>query len=79
MASIASQMKKMAIPASSVKRSNDIVKVISRADIVELNRSMEPMIAQNRREYIASAEAISRDTSIYRGNSQGHVLMKVKK
>lgn len=36
---MANQMKKKAIPASSVKRSTEIVKVISRADVVELNRS----------------------------------------
>lgn len=79
MASMANQMKKKAIPASSVKRSTEIVKVISRADVVELNRSMEPKITQNRKEYIEMAEAINRDTSIYRDNSQGHVLKKVKR
>lgn len=79
MTSMAYQMKKKAIPASSVKRSNEFVKVISRADVVELNRSMEPMITQNRKEYIEMAEAINRDTSVYRDNSQRHVLKKVKR
>ena len=58
-------MKKKAIEATSAKRSNKVVKRIPRADIVELNRSMEPIIEQNRREYIEGSDAIGKDGHIY--------------
>lgn len=59
------RMKEKALPASSVKRSNKVVKQISRADVVALNNSMKPIIEQNRREYIAGSEFIGKDNSVY--------------
>ena len=63
---MAEQMKKKAIKATSATRSSVVVKRIPRCDVVELNRSMEPIINQNERERRAMTEAISKDQSIYR-------------
>ena len=62
---MADKMKEKAIPATSVKLSNEVIKTISKADIKELNYSMRPIIEQNRREYIAGLEEIARKSSIY--------------
>lgn len=59
------KMRKKAIPATSTKRSNKIIKSITRGDITELNHSMKPIINQNRREYIEGLEVIYKDNSIY--------------
>lgn len=63
-------IKEKAIPISSVKRSREIVKQISRADVVGLNRTLQPIIEQNKREHIATMEAVSRDDSYYRGSQE---------
>lgn len=57
MASMAKYMKQKAIPATSAVRSSEIVKRISRADIVALNHSIKPIIEQNKRERKACEEA----------------------
>lgn len=59
MASMAEKMKKKSIKATSATRSAEVVKRIPRCDVVELNRTMEPIIRQNERERIASEQAIA--------------------
>ena len=53
---MAELMKKKAIPGTSVKRSRKIIKKVNRAEVVELNRTLEPIIKQKHRELIASWE-----------------------
>lgn len=55
---MAEKMKKKAIPATATKVSNDVVKRIDRVDIVELNRTLEPIIQQNHKELNDSWEAV---------------------
>ena len=43
-------LRKKAKPACSGKRSNKVVKRINRSDIDQLNKSMEGIFLQNRRE-----------------------------
>ena len=74
---MADKMKEKAIPATSVKLSNEVIKTISKADIKELNYSMRPIIEQNRREYIAGLEAIAKEASIY-GSTDLEIKSKVK-
>ena len=50
MAGMAKRMKTKAIKATSATRSTKVVKRIPRCDVVELNRTMEPVIRQNERE-----------------------------
>jgi hypothetical protein len=59
MAGMAAKMKKRAIIATSATRSTKVVKQIPRCDVVELNRTMEPIIRQNERERIASEQAVA--------------------
>lgn len=59
MAGMAEQMKRKAIQATSAARSMEVVKRIPRCDVVELNRTMEPIIRQNERERIASEQAVA--------------------
>lgn len=59
MAGMAAKMKKKAIKATSATRSTKVVKRIQRCDVVELNRTMEPIIRQNERERIASEQAVA--------------------
>lgn len=59
MAGMAAEMKKRAIKATSATRSATVVKRIPRCDVVELNRTMEPIIRQNERERIASEESVA--------------------
>ena len=59
MAGMAAKMKKKAIKATSATRSTKVVKQIPRCDVVELNRTMEPIIRQNERERIASEQAVA--------------------
>ena len=40
-------------------RSTKVVKRIPRCDVVELNRTMEPVIRQNERERVASEQAVA--------------------
>ena len=74
---MAYKMKEKAIPATSVKLSNEVVKTISKADIKELNYSMRPIIDQNRREYIAGLEAIAKESRIY-SSTDLEIKSKVK-
>ena len=59
MAGMSARLKEKAKKASSVTRSTEVVKRIPRSDVVELNRTMEPVIRQNERERIASEEAVA--------------------
>ncbi len=59
------KMKEKAIPATSTKLSNEVVKTISRADVVELNYSMKPIMEQNKREYIAGLEYMEKNPIYY--------------
>lgn len=58
MASMALKMKEKAIKASDATRCREIVHSVSRADVIALNRTMEPIIRQNERERIASEQAV---------------------
>lgn len=51
-------LMKKAKPACSGKRSNKVVKRIERSDIDQLNKSMEGMFLQNRRESRSSNEPV---------------------
>ena len=59
MAGMAVKMKQKAIKATSATRSANVVKRIPRCDVVELNRTMEPIIRQNERERIASEDSVA--------------------
>ena len=58
---MAEQLRKTAKPACSTKVSLEVVKEVSRADVIALNKSMEPITAQNAKERLAS-ELAGRDT-----------------
>lgn len=47
-------------PASSVNHKKRIVRVITRADVVSANRSIEPKIRQNENERTASMEVAAK-------------------
>ena len=53
------KMRKTRLKATLTTRSAEVVKQIPRCDVVELNREMEPIISQNKRERIASEEKIA--------------------
>lgn len=55
---MAEQMKKKAIPATATKVSKKVVKRVDRADIIELNRTLEPIIQQNHKELNDSWETV---------------------
>lgn len=55
------KMKEKGIPATSYKKSNEIVKTISKAENVELFRQLESVFAQNKREYNDGLKTIERD------------------
>ena len=57
MSKISEKVKKLSKPASFVKHSGKVAYVVSRADIVELNKRMEPLLRQNQRERDESFEA----------------------
>ena len=59
MAGMAKRMKTKAIKATSGTRTTRVVKRIPRCDVVELNRTMEPVIRQNERERVASEQAVA--------------------
>ena len=46
--------------ASSVKHSGKVVRTITRSEIAELNKAIEPKIRQNERERTASMHAADR-------------------
>lgn len=50
MSKISEEVKKFSKPASSVKHSRKVAYEVSRADLVELNKSIEPLLKQNQRE-----------------------------
>ena len=54
--SMADKMKEKAIPATLAKCSTKIVKVVNKADVIALSRTMEPIIEQNARERAESWE-----------------------
>ena len=59
------KMKEKAIPATSVKLSKEVVKTVSKADIVSINYSMKPIMEQNKREYIAGLEYLNKNSTYY--------------
>ena len=59
MAGMAKKMQAKAIKATLASRSTKVVKTIRRCDVVELNRTMEPIIRQNERERLASEQAVA--------------------
>ncbi len=59
------RMKEKAILATNAKRSNKIVKTISKVESITLFRQLEPISVQNRREYNAGLEAIKKDAFYY--------------
>lgn len=60
MSSIDKRVRTFARKASSVKHSGKIAKVVTRDDIVALNKTIEPKIRQNEQERTASMHAASR-------------------
>ena len=76
------EMKKKAIPASSSKRSDKVIKIISKGDIAELNRTLEPIIEQNKIERLECMKAFLQNNHIYsenlieKDNSDNKVLKK---
>lgn len=50
MSKISEDVKKFSKPASSVNHSRKVAYVVSRADLVELNKRIEPLLRQNQRE-----------------------------
>lgn len=59
MAGMAEKMKKRAKRATLATRSDKVVKRIQRSDVVELNRTMEPIIRQNEHERVASEQSVA--------------------
>ncbi len=64
---MAEQMRKRAIKATSATRSKKTIKTGTAADIVALNRSMEPIIKDNERMYREMAEYQAKNSHIYKG------------
>jgi len=60
MANLDKRMLSFAKKASSVKHSGKVVRIITRSEIAELNRTIEPKIRQNERERTASIYAAAR-------------------
>lgn len=54
MSKLDKKVKKFSRPASTVKHSGKVTYVVSRADIVELNKTIEFKIKQNKNERQAS-------------------------
>lgn len=67
--SMSDRMKERAILATAIKRSDEVVKTISKADSIELFRQLEPIFAQNRREYNFGLAAIEKNGFYYKGES----------
>lgn len=59
------QMRKKAIKATSAIRSKKIDKTIKRCDVVALNRSMEPIIEDNKRMYREMSDYQAKNSKIY--------------
>ena len=60
MAHLDARVLPFAIRASSVKHSGKVVRTITRSEIAELNKAIEPKIRQNERERTASMHAAAR-------------------
>lgn len=62
---MAAQMRKRAIKATSATRSKKVIKTVTAADRVALNRSMEPIIKDNERMYREMTEYQAKNSHIY--------------
>lgn len=60
MTTISMRVASLSRPASSVKSKKKVVRTITRADAVSVNRSIEPKIRQNERERTASMSAAAK-------------------
>ena len=60
MAHLDARVLPFAKSASSVKHSGKVVRTITRSEIAELNKAIEPKIRQNERERTASMHAAAR-------------------
>lgn len=60
MASIETKVRAFAKRASSVQHNRKVARVVTRSDIVALNKTIEPKIRQNERERTASMHAAAR-------------------
>lgn len=60
MSSMKKRVHSFAKKASSVKHDRKVVRRVTRSDIVELNKTIEPKIRQNERERTASMHAAAR-------------------
>ena len=60
MAHLVARVLPFAKRASSVKHSGKVVRTITRSEIAELNKAIEPKIRQNERERTASMHAAAR-------------------
>lgn len=56
MSKMSDRLKQCSRPASSVKHSHKIAYVVSRSELAELNKRIEPLLKQNQRERDASYE-----------------------
>lgn len=60
MSSLKKKVHLFAKKASSIERSREVVHVVSRSEIAELNKTIEPKIRQNESERTASMNAAAR-------------------
>ncbi len=70
------KMNQKGIPLTSVKINMEVVKRIERADVVALNRSMKPVLEQNKREYIAGLEELEKNSHYFSSKvkkKEGHI------
>ena len=72
------KMKQKGIPITSVKINMEVVKRIERADVVALNRSMQPVLEQNMREYNAGLEELEKNSHYFSSNFSSKVKKKEK-
>ena len=56
MSNLPERIKDLSRPASSVKHTREIAYVVPRTELEELNKSLEPILRQNKAERIASEE-----------------------
>lgn len=59
------RMREKAIPSTNAKKSNKVIKTISKGESVTLFRQLELISIQNRREYNTGLEAIEKDNFYY--------------
>ena len=72
------KMKEKGIPITSVQKSKNVIKSVSRGDSEELKYSRRLIAEQNRREYIEGLEAISKDNSIYKTSDTNQKVAQKK-